>query len=123
MSAAQRRKGAAAEREVAEMFRSELGVECERELAQTRDGGVDLIPKGTGLAVEVKRQERANLYPWLEQVAEGAPDGLLPCVVWRQSRRGWVVAMDWDYFVQLVREAMPGTVDSLGIVDNLDDAA
>ena len=105
MSASQRRKGAVAEREACAYLSEALGRVVQRDLSQTRDSGADAYIDTTAgrLAVEVKRQERANLYAWLEQV-EGTAD--LSAVMWRPSRRDWVVCMSADDFVRLLREAL-----------------
>jgi len=42
----------------------------------------------------------------VEAATSGEP--LLPAVMWRPSRRGWVVCMGVDDWATLVREAMPG---------------
>ncbi len=55
MSAMQRRKGAAGEREVLKLLGDELGVLLSRNLQQTREGGADCIAL-KGFAIEVKRQ-------------------------------------------------------------------
>jgi len=107
VSASQRTKGAAAEREFRGLAIDTFGLAAvgQRRLAQTRDGGHDL-DLFDFLAVEVKRQERASVYAWLEQAQTSAPQGRLPCVVWRPSRRGWCVVMMWDPWAELVREAV-----------------
>jgi len=107
MSKSQRDKGAAAEREASALLRDLLG-ECvsRRKLDQTREGGFD-VAIGDLIGVEVKRQERASLHAWLQQVELATADqALLPAVMWRPSRRGWVVAMGVDDWATLVREAL-----------------
>ena len=106
--ASRRAKGAAAEREAAALLTELLGFVVQRSLGQTRDGGVDLQVADLA-AVEVKRQENARLHEWLRQV-EDAVHGttLLPAVMWRPSRRGWVVCMPAEDWCSLVREALKG---------------
>jgi hypothetical protein len=57
-----------------------------RELAQSRDGGCD--GSGSGLAIEVKRQENLRLGSWLKQ-ARGSAQGSIPVVAYRQNRGSW----------------------------------
>ena len=54
MAAMQRRKGKAGELELARLLRELLGATVARNLAQTRQGGCDLLGLD-GWAVEVKR--------------------------------------------------------------------
>lgn len=103
MSASQRRKGARAEREACGLLTDLLGTVVQRELGQSRDGGFDA--RIGNIAVEVKRRERASLHAWLEQAEAGCGD-LLPAVMWRPSRRGWVVCMAVEDWAELVREAL-----------------
>lgn len=87
MSATQRRKGAAGERELARLLTEELGVDIWRNLEQVRSGGADLL----GLAcwsIEVKRQERLALPTWWRQACAEAGE-YLPVLAYRQSRRPW----------------------------------
>lgn len=106
MSASQRRKGAAAEREVAALLREHLGQVVQRNLAQSRDGGHDLqIDVGGKLMViEVKRQERVNVQQALRQVLENEAD--YHGVIWRPSRSPWMTAMPIDDWMKVIREAM-----------------
>jgi hypothetical protein len=97
VGSSQRRKGAVGEREAAELLTGLLGHLVRRELGQSRDGGAD---------VEVKRQERARLHQWLEQVEAAAGEDAMAAVMWRPSRRGWVVAMPVEDWAELVREAL-----------------
>lgn len=103
MGAAERRKGAAAERELANLLQDALGTVVQRRLGQERDGGHD-IQLGNEVAVQVKRQERSSPHTWLDQAQDDAPEGMLPAVAWRPSRRGWVVMMDLEHWVKLARE-------------------
>lgn len=87
-------KGATGEREAAfllQKWASEVGftIDPERNLEQTRGGGFDLngVP---GLAVEVKRVEKANVDAWWRQCTrQAAAESLIPFLMWRQNRRKW----------------------------------
>lgn len=106
MSKHERAKGAAAEREARGVLIDLLGP-CvgKRRLEQTRDGGHDLDVAGL-VGLEVKRQERAAVPEWMAQAVAQTPADRLPAVMWRQSRRGWLVCMTVEDWAVLVREAI-----------------
>lgn len=89
MSAMQRRKGAAAEREVLRLLGDELGQVLTRNLQQTREGGADCICV-RGFAIEVKRQESLSRPAWWRQACEQAERlGVEPMLLYRRSREPW----------------------------------
>lgn len=89
MSASQRRKGAAAEREVLKLLGDELGEALTRNLSQTREGGADCIAV-KGWAIEVKRQERLSRPAWWFQACEQALRvGAQPMLLYRRNREPW----------------------------------
>lgn len=102
-----RAKGQAGEREAAGRLTELLGRVVKRELGQERDGGCDIEVESTAgcIAIQVKRVERASMHAWLTQAENDAGAGELPAVMWRPSRRGWVVCMDLNDWCTLVREA------------------
>jgi hypothetical protein len=96
MSAMQRRKGAAGEREFARIMGDELGIKIERELSQSRDGGCDLVI--AGFAVEVKRWESPPGMPqWTQACVSAERLSLMPALPYRASRQPWrvIVPVDW----------------------------
>lgn len=114
MGRSQRLKGMAAEREACSELSRLLERPVERQLNQTRDGGAD-IDLGQVL-IEVKRQENARLHTWMSQ-AEDAASGTdkLPAVMWRPSRRGWLVCMALEDWAQLMRVSEADiSVDTIG---------
>jgi len=98
-----RRKGAAAENE----FKNELkarGVDCERNLSQTRDGGHDIddLP----FALEIKRQERMDFPACIRQTKEQAElSGKQGALAWRRNREKWTIAVIYtiDEFAELCK--------------------
>ena len=89
MSASQRRKGAAAEREALKLLGEELGMALTRNLEQTRNGGGDCLVI-RGWCVEVKRQERLSRPAWWRQAVEQAERvGARPMLLYRRSREAW----------------------------------
>lgn len=93
MGAMQRRKGAAAEREVCKMLRDELGIDAKRNLSQTREGGHDLL-NVLGYAVEVKHHARVNVKAAWQQACEQAKRvGLVPALFYKENFKGWRVRL------------------------------
>lgn len=89
MSKSQRNKGAVAERELSKLLGDRLGIDCYRNLEQTRSGGADLLGVGPW-AVEVKRHERLAINTWWAQACAQAEDAY-PALAYRQSRQPWTV--------------------------------
>ena len=109
MSKASRIKGQQGERELADIFSEELGINLFRNLGQERDGGSDLtVPSSLGpIGVQVKRQERAKINPWLRQARDdvaNSEEEAVPVVAWRANGKKWVIAMDLEEFIKFVRE-------------------
>ena len=89
VSAMQRRKGAAAEREVLKLLGQELGQLLTRNLTQTREGGADCLAV-KGWAIEIKRQERLSRPTWWKQACEQAQRvGAEPMLLFRRNREKW----------------------------------
>ena len=107
VSKSQRAKGQRGENEAAKKLTELLGTIVQRNLGQERDGGHDITIGSTAgdIEMEVKRQERASLHTWLNQAEENAGSGSLLAVMWRPSRREWVVCMPLEDWAALVREA------------------
>lgn len=103
MSKSQRTKGAAGEREVCHIIRDELGIECHRNLEQTREGGCDIsLPP---FCIEVKRRRRiSNIYEWLKQAENSCQTGERPVTVFRADGKGWIAAVPLTLFLSLIRE-------------------
>lgn len=102
MSISQRRKGAAGEREVCSQISEAYGRIAQRNLNQTREGGVDinLAPYG----IEVKRRKRMAFYEWIHQAERACGDAATPVVVARADGEKWVAIISLDVFLKLARE-------------------
>ena len=98
MGAAQRTKGAKAEREVASLLADRLGGDVVRNLVQTREGGHDLLGVDP-FALEVKRCERLELAAWWRQACDQCPEGQVPALIYRQSRQPWRVILPLRYLM------------------------
>lgn len=91
MSAMQRRKGAAGEREFLKALGAELGEILTRNLQQTREGGADCLCV-KGWAIEVKRQEALSRPTWWRQAVRQAKErGVQPMLAYRRNREPWRV--------------------------------
>ena len=107
MSASQRNKGAAGEREVCRLIQDNLGIKAGRNLDQWRDGGFD-IPLGP-FCLEVKRRKRMAFYEWTRQIEKAcASTGKEPVLFCRADGERWKVIIDSDLFFRLAREEVVG---------------
>lgn len=98
MSAMQRRKGAAHEREIVNILKAS-GHACARNLDQVRDGGGD-IPFGDWL-IECKRRASIGIYQWFGQCV-AACGKRKPLLVIRADKRENLVVMRLTDFLELV---------------------
>lgn len=108
---ARQRKGLAAEREVADIWKAH-GLEV-RNLEYAGDHLVIIPPifhdpalahtaPSVTLHSEVKRQERLKLPEWLRQAADEAPAGTIPVVSFRQNRGEWYACLRLGDLAELV---------------------
>lgn len=104
MGLSQRNKGKAGEREVAKLLK-EHGYDDARRGIQFQ-GSPD-SPDVVGLPgfhIEVKRTEQCRLYDYLNQSTSEAGEEEIPVVFHRQNKRPWVVIMDAEDFLKVVKE-------------------
>lgn len=102
MGRASRDKGKRGEREAAALLRAH-GFEARRGVQHA--GGPDspdVVHSIPGVHLEVKRTERLSLYAALDQAATDAPDGAVPVVLHRKSRREWVAILPAAEFLGLL---------------------
>lgn len=102
-----RQKGAAAERELANILK-ERGYDARR--GQQFHGGAD-SPDVIGLPgfhIEAKRVENFSLYPALDQATRDAGVDKTPLVVHRRNQKPWVVILTLDNFLKLVEPPANG---------------
>lgn len=100
-----RNKGAAGEREFANVIQNELGVSLIRNLEQSRSGGHDLIIQGecsisarlNRFAIEVKRYRQATdglISEWWQQTIEQAERAnKTPLLAFRGDRQQWRIVI------------------------------
>lgn len=104
-----REKGRRAEIELFKFLSDELGIECRRNVDQSRNGGADGLDI-PGFSVEVKRHEALNRDAWWEQtVRQAAERGSEPVCFYRQNRKPWRALLTGN-----------GTYRDVGWVDALD---
>lgn len=105
MSASQRNKGAAGEREVCSLIREHLGIKAVRNLMQTRDGGADI--KLSPYSIEVKRRARIGLvYDWMAQARKECSGEERPLVLCRADGKEWLAVMPIEELFRLIREEL-----------------
>lgn len=99
-----RQKGAAAEREVANILTAKNL--CARR-GQQFSGGTDspdvVCTELPDVHFEVKRVQAGNLYSWFEQAVRDA-GAKKPIVVHRRNGKPWVAIMDFDFALDLLKE-------------------
>lgn len=102
-----REKGKRAEREVAELLRAH-GFQARRGVQfQGGADSPDVTHDIDGLHIEVKRTEAFRLYQALEQAKDERKAGDIPAVFHRANGRPWVVVLEADDFLTLVRSRVP----------------
>jgi hypothetical protein len=104
MSRFEREKGRRAELEVVKLARAQ-GWPASRNLDQTRDGGSDIrgVP---GVAIEVKRCERTDVWAWWEQISRSCGSDL-PLVAFRRSSSPWLAVSELDELLALLAHREP----------------
>jgi Holliday junction resolvase len=96
-----RNKGAAAERELAQILSDELGFVVKRKLGQARDSGDD-IQVGK-FRIEAKRRETLALPAWCRQIEAHCQPSEVPVVAYRQNGQPWRIVMKLEDFLPLMR--------------------
>jgi len=96
MGKMQRTKGQVGEREFAKLIFTNLGIECNRRIEQTRDSGHDLDL--LDYAIEVKRAKKINITSWWRQTVENAlVANKLPVLAYRIDNMKWHVVMSFRH--------------------------
>lgn len=131
-----KRKGTAAELEVAAAYRV-AGFRAGR-VARSGAGidRGDVRVPCTGMHIEVKRCERAEIWAWLDQATRDAEPDEIPVVHFRRSHSDWHVALPLDGWLRILalaeRGASPTTLRAallrldatvLSALDPIGDAA
>lgn len=99
MSASQRRKGAAYEREICTLLATALLREVKRNIGQARDGGDDItIPP---YRIECKRRAKIATYEFIRQAEAACREGEIPVVVMRADAEASLVVMRLADFIPL----------------------
>ena len=98
----QKEKGKRGEREVASLLR-EHGYDGRRtaQYAGVTGDSSDVVGL-PGYHIEVKRQERANIYEWYAQAQRDAGKDIA-VVVFRRSGDRWKILMDFEEFLEAIK--------------------
>lgn len=109
MGKMQREKGKRGERQVANILKAH-GYDDAHRTAQAR-GDTGEAPDVTGLPgfhLEVKYQEKIYLDKWWDQAVEDSEkSGDIPLLVFRKKRRDWRICMDFETFLEVIKDYVP----------------
>ena len=101
-----RQKGAAGEREFAELLRFHL---FDARRGQQFSGGKDspdvVCSDLKDFHFEVKRVQAGNLYKWMAQAKRDAGPDKIPVVAHRRNNEDWVAILSADIFLELLHKA------------------
>jgi Holliday junction resolvase len=99
-----RNKGKVGEREVVNLIKKH-GFEARRgqQFKGTKDSP-DVIHDMDGFYVEVKRRQAFNIYDTLVKADAEKPEGTVSVVFHRKDNRKWLVSMDADEFLAIIKE-------------------
>lgn len=97
-----RQKGAAGERELANLLK-EYGYDTRRGQQYSGINGDADVVGIPGLHIECKRVEKLNLDAALEQSKRDAREGEMPVVIHRKNRQEWKVTLSLKDFIELYR--------------------
>lgn len=97
-----RRKGAAAERELARFLREHGYEDAKRGVQYCGvNGDADIVDAIPGVHIECKRVEKLNLDAALEQSERDARTEEIPVVIHRKNRQSWRITMALDDFLRI----------------------
>ena len=104
MSASQRAKGAAAEREVVRLLKDHGWPKAKRtsDGSSQRERG-DVAGGPDGVHFEVRRREALNIWRSLETAELDARPAEIPVVAFRRNRTGWYAALPLEQLLALLR--------------------
>lgn len=97
-----RRKGKTGELELARKLR-EYGWDCRRGQQYSGASGDADVVGIPGIHIECKRRNRLEPYEYISQARHDARKGELPVVFMRRDNSDWLVLMDFDTAMQLIR--------------------
>ena len=101
-----RMKGQRGEREVAEILRR-FGFEARRGYQARGEEEPDVVTALPGFRIEVKRQERLNIWQALRQVDDAidpADDETVPLLVFRRNRSRWYACLPFEDFLRTLKQ-------------------
>lgn len=104
-----RNKGKRGERCAARELSRALGVPARRGQQFSGVEGKDVQVELPGLHVEVKRTEKLSLYPAVEQARRDAAVDEVPLVLHRRNGKSWLVILELEDLMHLVRTIHDGT--------------
>lgn len=109
-----RQKGAAAEREVAELLRQHGYTARRGQQFSGSPDSPDVVHNVGPYHLEVKRTEAFNLYAAMEQALADKASHEIPVVVHRKNGKDWVAILPFDKFLELAKANESIRRDNLG---------
>jgi len=104
-----RNKGKRGELSAARELSRVLGVPARRGQQFLGVEGKDVVVEVPGLHVVLKRTEKLSLYPAVEQGTRDAEPDEVPLVLHRRNAKPWLVILNLEDLMQLVRTIEHGT--------------
>lgn len=99
-----RAKGAAGERELANLLKKYGYTKARRSQQYCgANGDADITDALDGIHIECKRVERLNIDDAMAQAVADAREGETPAVFHRKNRKGWLVTMRLDDWLTLYK--------------------
>ena len=106
-----RDKGARFEREICKMINSKLALATHRGF-QSRGGSEEADVEGfiPGFHLELKRQERTNVWQFMRQAEADAKEDEIPVVVTKRNREPVLAVLWFEDLLDIVRRVTDGTM-------------
>ena len=98
-----RRKGAAGERDLANILKG-YAYDARRGQQYSRANGDADVVGLPGVHIECKRVEALNIDKAMEQAVSDAREGEIPAVFHRKNGKGWKVTLRLEEFMQIYQE-------------------
>lgn len=102
-----REKGAAGERELANILKDN-GFEARRSQQFCGSNGDADVVGLPNIHIECKRVEALNIYNAMEQSKRDARENETPVVMHRKNRQKWLVTMELEEWLKLYKESIKG---------------
>lgn len=100
-----REKGKQGERDIANINRAH-GFDSYRGVQYKGSGDSPDVIGLPGIHLEVKRVEKLQLWPSMEQATREAKPGEIPVVAHRPNRKPWIAILPYEKFLSILKKAV-----------------